>query len=118
MGRFEQGMEIKDDQLDSEPVRSMLSFQIDKTKEREAQECKREILVKPTPSNIDNIQANISAKHKACSFGSLHALPIRPIFKPERARARRADGAPGPGVFALFPPVARSLICKAVIPSC
>ena len=41
-------MEIKDDQLDSDPVRSMLSFQIDKTKEREAQEFKREILVKPT----------------------------------------------------------------------
>jgi hypothetical protein len=42
---------------------------------------------------------------------------IRPIFMAERASARRADWAPGPGVFVLFPPVARSLICKAVIPS-
>ena len=36
---------------------------------------------------------------------------------PERASARRADWAPGPGVFVLLPPVARSLICSAVIPS-
>lgn len=43
--------------------------------------------------------------------------PIRPIFIPERARARRADWAPGPGVFVLFPPVARSLMCRAVIPN-
>ena len=28
-------------------------------------------------------------------------LPIRPIFMPERARARKADCAPGPGVFVL-----------------
>lgn len=42
---------------------------------------------------------------------------IRPIFIEERARARSADCAPGPGVFVLFPPVARSLMCKAVIPS-
>lgn len=34
----------------------------------------------------------------------------------ERASARRADWAPGPGVFVLFPPVARSLMCRAVIP--
>lgn len=44
-------------------------------------------------------------------------LPIRPIFIPERARALRADWAPGPGVLVLFPPVARSLMCRAVIPS-
>lgn len=37
-------------------------------------------------------------------------LPIRPIFMPERARARSADWAPGPGVLVLFPPVALSLI--------
>lgn len=42
---------------------------------------------------------------------------IRPIFIEERAKARSADCAPGPGVFVLFPPVARSLMCKAVIPS-
>merc|ERR1719334_1432695 len=41
---------------------------------------------------------------------------ILPIFIPERAKALRADWAPGPGVFVLFPPVALSLICKAVIP--
>lgn len=28
-------------------------------------------------------------------------LPIRPIFIPERARALRADWAPGPGVLVL-----------------
>ena len=42
---------------------------------------------------------------------------MRPIFSPERARARRADCAPGPGVFVLLPPVARSFTCKAVTPS-
>ena len=35
---------------------------------------------------------------------------MRPILIPERARARSADWAPGPGVLVLFPPVARSLI--------
>lgn len=44
-------------------------------------------------------------------------LPIRPILMPERARALSADWAPGPGVLVLFPPVARSFICKAVMPS-
>jgi len=29
---------------------------------------------------------------------------------PERAKARKADCAPGPGVFVLFPPVALSLM--------
>lgn len=53
------------------------------------------------------------SKHK----NRIRPLPMRPIFIPERARARRADCAPGPGVFVLFPPVARSLICRAVIPS-
>ena len=42
---------------------------------------------------------------------------IRPIFIPERAKALRADWAPGPGFFVRLPPVARSLMCKAVIPS-
>lgn len=41
---------------------------------------------------------------------------MRPIFIAERASARRADWAPGPGVFVLFPPVARSLMWRAVIP--
>merc|ERR1719464_1792439 len=41
---------------------------------------------------------------------------IRPIFMPALARALRALWAPGPGVFVLFPPVARSLMCRAVIP--
>lgn len=45
------------------------------------------------------------------------SLPIRPIFIPQRASARRADWAPGPGVLVLLPPVARSLIWRAVMPS-
>ena len=35
---------------------------------------------------------------------------MRPIFIEERANARRADCAPGPGVLVLLPPVARSLM--------
>lgn len=42
---------------------------------------------------------------------------MRPIFIDERANARKADCAPGPGVFVLFPPVARSLMCNAVMPN-
>lgn len=42
---------------------------------------------------------------------------MRPIFMPERARALSADWAPGPGVLVLFPPVARSFMCRAVMPS-
>uniref|UniRef100_A0A0E9WD39 Uncharacterized protein n=1 Tax=Anguilla anguilla TaxID=7936 RepID=A0A0E9WD39_ANGAN len=42
---------------------------------------------------------------------------MRPIFMPDRARARRADCAPGPGVLVLLPPVALSLMCRAVMPS-
>ncbi|KAF4532654.1 hypothetical protein B566_EDAN009836 [Ephemera danica] len=42
---------------------------------------------------------------------------MRPIIIPDLARALRADCAPGPGVLVLFPPVARSLMCSAVIPS-
>jgi hypothetical protein len=38
---------------------------------------------------------------------------IRPIFNPERAKARSADCAPGPGVFDLLPPVARNFIDRA-----
>ena len=43
--------------------------------------------------------------------------PMRPILMPERAKARRADWAPGPGVLVLLPPVARSLMWRAVIPN-
>merc|ERR1719478_503216 len=42
---------------------------------------------------------------------------IRPIFMPARASARRADWAPGPGVLVLLPPVARSLMWRAVTPT-
>lgn len=42
---------------------------------------------------------------------------IRPIFIPKLVRALRADWAPGPGVFVRFPPVARSLMWRAVMPS-
>lgn len=42
---------------------------------------------------------------------------MRPIFIDERANARNADCAPGPGVFVRLPPVARNLMCNAVIPS-
>ena len=37
---------------------------------------------------------------------------ILPIFMPARARARRADCAPGPGVFVRLPPRKFVLICK------
>jgi hypothetical protein len=43
--------------------------------------------------------------------------PMRPILMPARAIARSADWAPGPGVFVLLPPVARSLMCTAPMPS-
>lgn len=36
---------------------------------------------------------------------------------PDLARALSADWAPGPGVLVLFPPVARSLMWRAVTPS-
>ena len=42
---------------------------------------------------------------------------IRPMRMPARARARRADWAPGPGVLVPLPPVARILTWRAVIPS-
>ena len=42
---------------------------------------------------------------------------MRPIFMPERARALRADWAPGPGVLVLLPPVALNFMCRALIPS-
>jgi hypothetical protein len=42
---------------------------------------------------------------------------MRPIRIPARARARRADWAPGPGVLVPLPPVARILTWRAEIPS-
>ena len=45
------------------------------------------------------------------------SLPMRPILIPARASALRADCAPGPGVLVLLPPVARSLMCTAPMPS-
>ena len=42
---------------------------------------------------------------------------MRPILMPERARALSADWAPGPGVLVLLPPVARNLMCTALMPS-
>ena len=42
---------------------------------------------------------------------------IRPIFNPERDNARSALCPPGPGDFVLLPPVARILMCNAVMPS-
>merc|ERR1712142_790971 len=41
---------------------------------------------------------------------------MRPILIPERASARRADCAPGPGVLVRLPPVARNFTWRAVIP--
>lgn len=41
---------------------------------------------------------------------------ILPIFIPERANARNALWAPGPGVFVLLPPVALNFMWRAVIP--
>ena len=42
---------------------------------------------------------------------------IRPIFIPEQARALITGWAPGPGVLVLFPPVAWSLMWRAMMPS-
>ena len=42
---------------------------------------------------------------------------MRPILMPDRAKALSADCAPGPGVLVLFPPVARSLMWTALMPS-
>ena len=42
---------------------------------------------------------------------------MRPMRIPARARARRADWAPGPGVLVPLPPVARILTWRAEIPS-
>lgn len=41
---------------------------------------------------------------------------MRPMRIPARARARRADCAPGPGVLVRLPPVALTLMCRAVMP--
>jgi hypothetical protein len=58
------------------------------------------------------------AQHStAQSFKPSNRSPMRPIFMPARASARRALWAPGPGVLVLLPPVARSLMCRAVMPS-
>lgn len=38
---------------------------------------------------------------------------IRPIFMPERARARRADWAPGPGVFVALPVFSASVVWES-----
>lgn len=56
-------------------------------------------------------------KEPTCVRQANRGAPMRPIFKPDRDRARSADCAPGPGVLVLFPPVARSLMCSAVMPS-
>jgi hypothetical protein len=42
---------------------------------------------------------------------------MRPMRIPARARARRADWAPGPGVLVPLPPVARILTWRAEMPS-
>jgi hypothetical protein len=54
---------------------------------------------------------------RVLSVGTGVTSSMRPIFKPERESARRADCPPGPGLFVLLPPVARILICRAVSPS-
>lgn len=42
---------------------------------------------------------------------------MRPIFIPDRAKARSALWAPGPGVLVLVPPVARNLTWRALTPN-
>eukprot|EP00879_Flechtneria_rotunda_P008125 GHRR01008510.1.p1 GENE.GHRR01008510.1~~GHRR01008510.1.p1 ORF type:complete len:101 (-),score=11.70 GHRR01008510.1:648-950(-) len=42
---------------------------------------------------------------------------MRPVFMPARCSARRADWTPGPGILILLPPVERSLMDSAVMPS-
>ena len=51
------------------------------------------------------------------SVGTGVTSSIRPMRIPARARARRALWAPGPGVFVPVPPVALSLMWRAVIPT-
>lgn len=51
------------------------------------------------------------------SWGMGVTSSMRPILMPARARARRADWAPGPGVLVREPPVARSLMWRALMPS-
>jgi hypothetical protein len=71
--------------------------------------------------NIGNIRgdhSNQTLQYSTQQFPRCQKeLPMRPIRMPERAKARRADWAPGPGVFVLFPPVARSLMWRAVMPN-
>lgn len=50
---------------------------------------------------------------KACRGAD---APMRPMRISERARARRADWAPGPGVLVRLPPVALSLMWRALMP--
>ena len=47
---------------------------------------------------------------RVLSVGTGVTSSMRPILRPERERARRADWPPGPGLFVLLPPVARILM--------
>merc|ERR1712175_9305 len=53
---------------------------------------------------------------RVLSVGTGVTSSILPIFMPERAKARNADWAPGPGVRVRTPPVARRRICRALTP--
>jgi len=55
--------------------------------------------------------------HLVESVGTGATSSMRPIHMPTRARARRAVCAPGPRVFVPVPPVAQSLIWRAVTPT-
>ena len=71
--------------------------------------------------------SNVTTNSNGCSVSPHHMQsserhcfwlsPMRPILIPARASALRADCAPGPGVLVLLPPVARSLMCTAPMPS-
>ena len=73
------------------------------------------------PHNSDRMIYNLLPRRPpfllVASDGIGVTSSIRPIFIPERARARSADWAPGPGVFVFVPPVALSLMCNAVMPT-
>ena len=51
------------------------------------------------------VTSSITKSHEVTKVKE-KSKPILPIFNPERAKARRADWAPGPGVLVRFPPYA------------
>ena len=77
----------------------------------------RTLSVEHMPRETTKCKLTISDRQKYTNGRKPSKEKSQITFMPARARARRADCAPGPGVLVLFPPVARILMCSAVIPS-